>query len=89
MTDEVPASFTEHWKKLQLHAIATGYDIGFYLVLWVGVLCIYLMRLAAVATGFDSDVVEIIRWIEAVANIILFGSFFGRIVVRAVRGIAA
>ena len=76
MTDEISASFTSHWKKLQLHAIATFYDIGFYLVLWVGVLCLYLMRLAALAIGFDLEVVTIIRWMEVVANTILFGSFF-------------
>lgn len=90
MTDEIiSASARTHWQKLQLNAIATVYDIGFYLVLWVGVLCLHFMRLAALNIGFDSEVLEIVHWMETVANISLFGSFFARIVLRAFRGIAA
>jgi hypothetical protein len=89
MTDEISASLTTHWQKLLLHAIATAYDIGFYLILWAGVLCVYLMRLAALALGFDSEVVAIIRWIESGANILLFASFFARLALRALRGIRA
>jgi hypothetical protein len=89
MTDEISASFTSQWSRLRLHAIATLFDVGFYLVLWIGVLCIYLMRLAAIYIGFDSEVVSIVRWMEAVANIIFFGSFFARLVIRALRGVVA
>ena len=83
----VSASLSTHWRKIRLHAIATLYDIGYYAILWTGVLAVYLMRLGATALGVDVELVTVIRWIESGANMILFASFFARIVIRAVRGI--
>jgi hypothetical protein len=89
MTDEISAFITVRWRKLRLHAIATLFDIGFYLVLWFGVICIHLVRLGAVAIGIGPEVTKPVHWAEVGTNLYLFGSFFWRIIVRATRDFSA
>ena len=62
--------------------------MGYYLILWIGVLFIFVIRLSITAIGFDPEIVEAVHWMEVAANIVLFASFFWRIALRAYRGIS-
>ncbi len=86
MADEAPVSFTASTQKLRLQGIAIFHDFGFYVLLWLGVMGIYLVRLAVAATGFDPEVLKIVHWMESATDVTLCGSFFGRIAIRAIRG---
>lgn len=86
MADETSEFLNAQWGSLRLQALSTFFDLAFYLILCLGVVGIHFMRLGLAAIGVDTEVIKAVHWMEKGANLILFGSFFWRIVIRAIKG---
>ena len=85
MTDEIPTIVATRWRRLKLKGFAMLFDVGDYIVLALGVVCIHLVRLGLAAVGVDQEFITPVHWIEIGANIYIFSTFFWRIIVRATR----
>lgn len=71
------------WHKLRSTAIATGVELGEYLLLWLGIIVAHFVERLMGAIGVDPELVSVIALLEKGVFLSTFLSFFWRILIRA------